>query len=227
MKKPKVIVNVFSSVDGRITTSPDRNVMEWTAAGIDGDANTITHRLYDDLDCDAMLSGSESLMVWGSHWVELEKPIYVPKKSKSYIVFDGRGRINWQQTKDLVVVTREDVPGSYIEQLREKKITYILAGRGNHIDIRLALHHLYEMGFRTIGLSGGGSINGAFLRAGVIDEISLVLAPLVIGGRTTPTTFDCEDLLSVEGAASLELLQSKPLGNKGAVWLHYRVGGKK
>ncbi|WP_421385167.1 RibD family protein [Bacillus salacetis] len=223
MKRPKVILNVFSSIDGRITTSPDTNVMEWTAQGLDGDANDITHRLYDELDCDSLLSGSESLMVWGNDWVELQTPIHEPQLSKAYIVFDGRGRINWQQTNGLIVVTREDVEDSYINQLREKKITYIQAGSGAHIDIGLALNQLYEMGFRTIGLSGGGSINGAFIRAGFLDEISLVLAPLIIGGRTTPTIFDCENLLSLDDASSLELMKTKPVGDKGAVWLHYRV----
>ncbi|WP_159462053.1 hypothetical protein [Salirhabdus sp. Marseille-P4669] len=30
MVRPKVILNVFSSVDGKITTAPNRNVSEWT-----------------------------------------------------------------------------------------------------------------------------------------------------------------------------------------------------
>jgi riboflavin biosynthesis pyrimidine reductase len=95
LNKPEVILNIFSSIDGKITTAPGKNVAEWTAAGIDGEANEITHQLYDDLDCDGLVSGSESLIVWGKDWVELDKPIYVPQKSKAYIVFDGKGRINW------------------------------------------------------------------------------------------------------------------------------------
>jgi riboflavin biosynthesis pyrimidine reductase len=93
LNKPEVILNIFSSIDGKITTAPGKNVAGWTAAGIDGEANEITHQLYDDLDCDGLVSGSESLIVWGKDWVELDKPIYVPQKSKAYIVFDGKGRI--------------------------------------------------------------------------------------------------------------------------------------
>ncbi|WP_164670820.1 RibD family protein [Virgibacillus doumboii] len=223
INRPKVIMNVFSSMDGRITTAPNRNVTEWTAKGLDGGANDITHQLYDELNCDALLSGSETLIVYGNDWVDLQEPIYQPKKSKAYIVFDGRGRINWAQTEGLIVVTREDVNPTYIKQLEDKDITYFKAGNGEHIDLHEALNKLYQSGFRKIGLSGGGSINGALLRAGLIDEISLVVAPLAIGGTNTPTILDCEDLESIENAASLELIDTKPVGDQGAVWMHYRV----
>ncbi|KHE72445.1 hypothetical protein LD39_04495 [Halobacillus sp. BBL2006] len=100
-KHPKVILNVFSSVDGKMTTAPNRNVTEWIQEEMDGDANYLTHELYDELGCDALLSGSETLIVYGNDWIELTKQTYEPKKSKAYIVVDGRGRINWQQSEGL------------------------------------------------------------------------------------------------------------------------------
>ncbi|WP_226577786.1 RibD family protein [Halobacillus litoralis] len=222
MNKPEVLLNVFSSMDGKITTAPGRNVSEWTAAGIDGEAHDVTHRLYDEMECDGLISGSETLMVYGKDWVHLENPVYEPKKSKAYIVFDGRGRIDWHQTEGLLVVTREDVSKDYLNQLTDKGIDYILAGRGKQIDLPLALHKLYEKGFRKLGLTGGGSMNGAFLRAKVIDEISLVLAPLAIGGTSTPSVFDCEDLKDLEGVTTLKLLNVDRVGND-SVRLHYAV----
>ncbi|PKR85316.1 hypothetical protein CWO92_08970 [Heyndrickxia camelliae] len=125
-------------------------------------------------------------MVYGKHWVELTQSLYEPKKSNVYIVFDGQWRIDWHQTEGLIVVTKENVQENYIKQLQAKKINYILAGTGEHIDLNLALQKIYDMGFRRLGLSGGGSINGAFLRQNLIDEISLVLSPLAVGGKNTP-----------------------------------------
>ena len=206
-----------------MTTARNRNVSEWTKQGIDGDAHDLTHRLYDDLNCDGLISGSETLMVYGKHWVDLEKTMYEPQHSKAYIVFDGRGRIDWYQTEGLLVVTREDVSSDYITQLQDKGIDYIQAGRGHHIDLPQALQKLYKKGFRKLGISGGGGMNGAFLRDGLIDEISIVLSPLAIGGRSTPAIFDCEELSSVDEATELKLLESNPIGNQGAVWLHYQV----
>ncbi len=222
MTRPLVVLNVFSSIDGRITTSTNRNVAEWTAAGLDGEAHEITQQLYDELDCDGLLSGSETLRVYGDHWVPLDPPLYEPQKSKAYIVFDGKGRIDWQQTEGLIVVTKENVSAHYLQQLEEKEITYVQAGKGEYIDLSLALAKLYSLGFRRLGLSGGGSINGAFLRQGLIDEISLVIAPLAIGGRDTPSIFDCDDLKDIEGVTKLVLNKVKTVGN-GSVWLNYTV----
>ena len=222
MIRPRIILNIFSSADGKTTTARGRNVAEWTAEGIDGEAHEYTNRLYDDMNCDGLISGSETLMVFSNHWVELEKPLYEPKKSKAYIVFDGRGRINWYQTEGLLVVTREDVSGEYINQLNQKGIKFVQAGKGEHIDLHLALEKLYEMGYRTLGMNGGAGINGAFLRQGLIDEISLFLAPLAIGGSNTPGIFDGEALKSLDKAAKLELLDMKKL-DTSTVWLHYRV----
>ncbi|XEC96138.1 RibD family protein [Paenibacillus tarimensis] len=222
MNRPYVIMNMFSSIDGRITTSPDRNVSEWAELSLDGDANRLTHELFDELDCDGLISGSETIVVFGRHDVKLTKEIIWPQKSKAFIVFDGRGRIEWTEPQGLLVVTRENVAESYIEQLKNKNIPYVSAGNGENIDIEKALEKLYELGFRRIGLTGGGVINGAFLRKRLIDEISIIYAPVIVGGRRTPTLFDCDDLTGPEYLTRLELLKTKQLGN-GTIWAHYKV----
>lgn len=221
MPRPTIIVNMYASVDGRITTGPGLSVAEWKAAGLDGGADYESHRLFDELNCEAIISGSETLLVWSGHPVQDSTPTYTPQKSRAFIVFDGQGRISWSYTDGLIVVTREDAPRAYLDQLREKQVDFIQAGRGGQIDLHAALEALYDRGFRRIGLSGGGGINGAFLRAGLVDEISLVIAPLAVGGRTTPTLFDAPDLSGPEGLTHLQLLQAKPLG-EGAFWLHYK-----
>jgi len=221
-KRPFVILNMFSSIDGRITTGPDRNVSEWTELNIDGEANQIAHQLFDDLDCDGIISGSETLEVFRRHSVKLSKEMYWPQKSKAYIVFDGRGRIEWAQSEGVLVVTKENVADTYLDQLNDKRIPYVLAGRGDKIDLKKSLEVLYDKGFRRLGLSGGGKINGAFLRQQLIDEISIIYAPVAVGGHRTPTLFDCDDLTNVEFLTRLELIQTKPLST-GAIFAHYKV----
>ena len=39
-------------------------------------------------------------------------------------------------------------------------------------------------------LEGGGKINGGMLRAGLIDEVSVLVAPVVDGRMGTPALFD-------------------------------------
>jgi len=222
MLRPKILVIVMSSVDGRIATATGRNVTEWTALGIDGGAHEAANRLCDDLDCDGMVSGSESVLVYGNHPVELDNPLYWPQKSGAYIVIDGQGRVEWAQSDGLLSVTREDAPEAYVEQLRAKRIDHIQAGRGEHIDLHMALNALYQRGFRRLALTGGGAINGAFLRAGLVDEIGVVIAPCVVGGTGTRCIFDCRDLTATIGITRVRLKRSSQVG-QGAVLLHYQV----
>jgi riboflavin biosynthesis pyrimidine reductase len=60
------------------------------------------------------------------------------------------------------------------------------------------------------------------LRAGLIDEIHLILWPLLIGGRRTPTLADCDDLSLDESPTTLKLVSSQ-VQEGGYLWLHYKV----
>ncbi len=50
--------------------------------------------------------------------------------------------------------------------------------------VRLLETDLAARGVRTVGLEGGPSLNGQFLEAGVVDEVNLSLAPLVVAGSS-------------------------------------------
>ena len=72
-------------------------------------------------------------------------------------------------------------------------------------------------------LEGGGGANGAFLRAGLIDELSLILCPVVDGSAGAPSVFDSDP--AEAHAAPLQAMTlegSRPLEG-GAVWLRYRL----
>jgi riboflavin biosynthesis pyrimidine reductase len=58
---------------------------------------------------------------------------------------------------------------------------YIFAG-DRELDLRLGLEILNrELGIKRILLEGGGVTNGAFLRAGLVDEVSLAICPAIDG----------------------------------------------
>ena len=71
-------------------------------------------------------------------------------------------------------------------------------------------------------LWGGGILNGLMLRAGLIDEVHLIVKPVLIGGRRTPTLADCDDLADDQRPALLQLVSARPQEG-GFLWLHYRV----
>ena len=99
------------------------------------------------------------------------------------------------------------------------------AGLAGVRELGLALDILHrELGIKRLEVNGGGSTNGAFLRAGLVDEISLAIFPAVDGSQGAPCVFDSRD--DEAGAAaplrSMTLASSEVL-QCGAVWLRYRV----
>lgn len=90
------------------------------------------------------------------------------------------------------------------------------------IDLAKAMEVLYErFGVKRLGLLGGGHINGGFLEAGLIDEVSLLLAP-DIDGRTGETSLF--DGISDKGRmpVQLRLEQVKKLKND-VLWIRYKL----
>ncbi len=77
--------------------------------------------------------------------------------------------------------------------LRQDGVSYIFAGE-RELNLALSLELLNrELGLERLLLEGGGGSNGAFLRAGLIDEISLAICPAVDGAKGAPSIFDSSD----------------------------------
>ncbi len=113
----------------------------------------------------------------------------------------------------------------YLAELREIGISYLFAGPEGR-DLALALETLggEAFGIETLLLEGGGTINGAFLKAGLIDEISLLIYPGIDGLAGTPSIFDYLGKPDERPAKGLSLRHTMTETLKaGMVWLRYRV----
>jgi riboflavin biosynthesis pyrimidine reductase len=115
-------------------------------------------------------------------------------------------------------------PDAYLAELREDGVSYLFAGPDGR-DLAKAMDALGEMfGVETILLEGGASINGAFLKAGLIDEISVLIQPAVDGLAGVKSIFGYEGALGERPGArrALRHLQTETLEG-GVVWLRYEV----
>jgi riboflavin biosynthesis pyrimidine reductase len=103
-------------------------------------------------------------------------------------------------------------------------VSYIFAGT-QEIDLGLALEILNrELGIKRLLLEGGGGSNGAFLRAGLVDEISLAILPAVDGSKGAPSVFDSSEKdAGVPAPIESMTLQSSQVLDGGAVWLRYQL----
>jgi riboflavin biosynthesis pyrimidine reductase len=151
------------------------------------------------------------------------------RDAKAYgVVLDVHGKIVWGRSDiggdPIVVVLSERVSDAHLAGLRSEGISYIFAGKTD-LDLGLTLEILNrELGVKRLLLEGGGVANGAFLRAGLVDEISLILCPAVDGAKGAPSIFDS---IATEPAKSAPVeamtLESSQVLDGGAVWLRYRV----
>jgi riboflavin biosynthesis pyrimidine reductase len=81
-----------------------------------------------------------------------------------------------------------------------------------------------ELGVKRVLLEGGGVANGAFLRAGLVDELSLVICPAIDGARGAPISFDSTDAdADAEAPLTAMKLQSSQVLDGGSVWLRYSL----
>ena len=140
------------------------------------------------------------------HDMDMKMDFIVDDLSGFYaIAFDTHGKLGWRSNKiidpdgdpgydgaQIIEVLSEDVDERYLGYLEAMEIPYIFAGE-TAIDVELALLKLKTIiGCETLLLEGGSIINGAFERAGVVDELSLVVAPMIAGKDSKPLFMDSD-----------------------------------
>ncbi len=92
-----------------------------------------------------------------------------------------------------VSVLTHNVDRRFITYLNKKGISYIFAGK-KELDLPLFLKKIYDLGIKHFYLCGGAQINALFMEQDLIDEISLIIAPGVQGGRKEVTFVGTEDV---------------------------------
>lgn len=159
----------------------------------------------------------------------LAHPIpYLAHKTSSrlFVVIDPDADILYESSAvrgdRIVTVLPETAPAAYLEYLQQRDISYLFAGvKGD--ELNAAMKALAEtFGVETLSLQGGGIIDGAFLQAGLIDELSLVVYPGIDGSASSPSIFEYigREQAPARGL-SLELLSAETVQD-GVVWLRYK-----
>ncbi|HEX8350494.1 MAG TPA: dihydrofolate reductase family protein, partial [Hymenobacter sp.] len=145
--------------------------------------------------------------------------------AESFVVaVDAHGKLGWQSayidTEHIIAVLTEQVSDEYLGYLRQKGISYLFGGV-QELDFALVLNKLGRLfPIRTILLEGGGHLNGSLLKAGLVDELSLLHYPVVDGAPTSPTIFEQG---SSPGPARPFALQSVEQRLDGILWLRYQA----
>jgi 2,5-diamino-6-(ribosylamino)-4(3H)-pyrimidinone 5'-phosphate reductase len=224
-RRPRVICHMMASVDGRIVVDgwPDsgaeRRQYEQVHAGYDADG-WMCGRITMEPFAGGLRPDAE---VAREHPGGPREDFVAPGEFDSFaFAIDPSGRLAWESSDidgdHVVAILSERVSDDYLAFLRGRGVSYLLAG-ARDVDLPVALEKVgARFGVRTLMLEGGGRINGGMLRAGLIDEVSLLIAPVADGRRGTPALFDGDD--ATPHRLSLESMEAR---GDGIVWLRYRV----
>jgi riboflavin biosynthesis pyrimidine reductase len=224
--RPYVTCHSLSSIDGRIQS------FRWDLQG----AAKLFESTAASIKADAWIVGRTTMQEFSSQKprkkrrgaFRIPKTDFVGKADATTyaVAIDPSGKCNWEtnmtDTEHVVEVLTENVSGEYLDHLRGVGVSYIFAGK-RELDLGLALRKLRSVfGIRRARIDGGGTVNGSFLRAGLVDEISHIVAPVADGSLGTPTMFDVEPGTTRRKAKRLRLVSVKRLAG-GALWVRYRV----
>jgi 2,5-diamino-6-(ribosylamino)-4(3H)-pyrimidinone 5'-phosphate reductase len=211
--RPRVIVSIIATVDGRVTLSRSERLLEdgpnqrWKSAWppdvvdlLERRTAAIERRHHPTV----VLEGSgtfvadeaDALDLPGTNVpAEVLQTDFLPYRSpRWFAVVDARGRIAWTHKGDentsLLVLASHSTPLSYLARLRQERIPYLLAGE-YQVDLTHALPKIRaQLTAQCVVSEAVGGLNAALLRAGLVDELHIITIPALVGGLGTPSVMD-------------------------------------
>jgi len=224
MDRPFIFINSAMSADGKISTKKRKQVKISGRTDFDRVDELRASSDAVMVGIGTVLADDPSLTVKSEarrrHRVELGKD-----ENPVRIVVDSKARI--PLTADVfkkgvgkrMVVVSGKAPVDKVEALMEKA-EVIVAG-DEEVDLPEMARELKKRGIDRLMVEGGATMNWAMARAGLVDQMSVFVGNLIIGGREAPTFMDGEGIADRAEAIELELLKYEPM-DEGIV-LTWRV----
>jgi 2,5-diamino-6-(ribosylamino)-4(3H)-pyrimidinone 5'-phosphate reductase len=221
----EVVVNAATSVDGKLSTRERRQVR------ISGDAD------FDRVDrlraaADAVLVGVGTVLADDPHLGiksearRIERLRNGRPANPARVVAASRGRTPTDATlldgdAETYVLVSEAAAGDRVEALDAAGATVIEAGT-ERTDLTAGLDVLDAEGVDRLLVEGGGELIFSLFADGLVDELSVYVGSVVLGGRDAPTLVDGDGF--VESFPPLDLRDIERLDD--GVVLRYHVGGE-
>lgn len=226
--RPYIHMNVAMTADGKIDTFERRGATISSAR--------------DKARVDRLRAESDAVLV-GGHTLLDENPKLTVKSAQLRAEREARGLP--PNPAKVGVVTRADLaPGSdfltagpsrlviFTTQSTSRKQLEFLRARGvdvyvhetKRVDLPAALSVLKETGIERLMVEGGATLNFELLRLGLVDELTVYVAPVIFGGETAPTLAAGPGM--ARGAAIPLRLMAAESWEDGGVLLKYKIPGR-
>jgi len=228
MRKPVTTLFMLMSVDGKISTG---NI---DARDVDKDFPKIFGikeglKQYYDIEQTTDLFSMNSGRVMEKVGANIKKE-NISKIPVSFIIIDNKPHLNnigieyyIKRSKNLYIVTNNENHPAF--QYKDAENLYIIYYK-NKIDFINLFEQLNnKYGIEKMTIQTGGTLNSILLRDKLIDRLSIVIAPALVGGKETSTLIDGESLQTFEDIKkikALKLIENKTL-NDSYIHLKYEI----
>lgn len=184
--RPWVALNMVTSVDGATAA-------EGASAGLSGEADrTIFHLLRSLADIVLVGAGTVRLEGYGPPKVPDEVQAARIERGQAAVPriaivtrtldLDFSSRLFTTAAEKPIIITSESLPAGR-RAAAGNRARVITCGE-DEVDLARALGELGELGARLVLCEGGPTLNGALIAGGLVDELCVTLAPLLIGGSS-------------------------------------------
>lgn len=246
MNRPRILVNVAATVDGKI----DSFLRQGTSISSLADKARVDRMR---ADVDAIIVGGHTLLAEDpkltikSEELRAERLLkglsenpakigivtMIPSTQEDLALSTDKDGASYPGRKEFLqnflssgpaqiyIFTTSKTPNDVREKLRAVG-AIVHTDNLERVDLRNLFQFLVTHGIRSVLVEGGGTLIAELLKLGLVDEITLYIAPKILGGGSSPTLADSVGF-PPEEASILHLLSFEKIDDEGGILLRYAV----
>ncbi|HET6598187.1 MAG TPA: dihydrofolate reductase family protein [Anaerolineales bacterium] len=191
MNRPFVFINVAMTADGKIDTVQRK-----------GAAISSTR---DKERVDQLRAGADAVMVGGRTLLDEDPKLTVKSEVlRAERVRGGRSpnpvkvgvvtRANLREESEflntgpagIVIFTTRRTSKRQLSLLKARNVD-VYVDDAQQVNLERALATLKDLGIDRLMVEGGGTLNFALMRLGLVDQLTAYVAPMIFGGESAPT----------------------------------------
>lgn len=187
--RPFIVLKAAMTLDGKIATASGES--QWITGP---EARTHVHELRSRFDviavgAETVLTDDPQLTVRGSAAKQSSTGVRQPFR----LIFDSRLRIPFEarvlqgiEQAPTIIATTKLANSRKVERLRKMGVEVLVLPRtGTRVSLDACLQRLGHTEVTSMLVEGGGELNAAFLREGLVNRVCLYVAPALLGGQRT------------------------------------------
>lgn len=205
MKRPVTTLFMLMSVDGKISTgATDEFDFDKDLPHIHGVCEGLRQYYEAEQESDLWSLNTGRVMAKiGANTTDLptKTPVSFAILDNSHLTAHG---VRWlcAKTRELVLITSNTEHPAF--NVDEGNLHIMLQSESSLTD---ALSRLREdFGCERLTIQSGATLNGAFLRQKLLDYVDIIVAPLLVGGKDTPSLVDGRSLTTGDDLSGLGVL---------------------